>query len=120
MASELDKELSTIRHILYLCWGTDCKKVGAKTLAKRIEQYVTEHELDDQVLVIRTKCVGQCEHAPLLCIQPDLAWYGPIKDKRLDEILETHLVKHENGATSNTDSFNVDVSQPELTKKRKK
>lgn len=119
MASELDKELSTIRHIIYLCWGADCKRKGAKPLAKRIEQFLQEKQLEDQVLLIRTKCVGQCEHAPLMCIQPDLAWYGPVDKTTVTEILESHLRQNGNGKNLEQQQISVEVAQPQLTKKRK-
>lgn len=117
MASELDKELSSIRNIVYLCWGTDCKKAGAKAIEKSIEGFVAEKGLDASVLVVRTKCVGQCEHAPLLCIQPELAWYGPLEASEVDGILTGHLLL--NGKKVDRSTLTIPVAQPQLTKKRK-
>jgi (2Fe-2S) ferredoxin len=117
MASELDKELSSIRHIVYLCWGTDCKKCGAKALEKHTESFLKDKDLVESVLVVRTKCIEQCEHAPLLCIQPELAWYGPVAAAEVDDILSVHLLR--NGKTVDKTKLKIPVAQPQLTKKRK-
>lgn len=116
MPSELDKELSSIRHIIYLCSGQDCKKAGAKPVGKGMEQFLKQNKLVDKVLLVRTKCTGQCDHAPIACIQPEQAWYGQIQESDLPAILSEHLLKN---GHSEKETLSIPVAQPQLTRKRK-
>lgn len=80
------------RHQLLVCRGPRCTAAGSDRTA---EAFV--HELrrlrqgDDDVLVTQTGCQFPCNHAPVVCVQPDDVWYGGVGPDVVPLIAEQHL-----------------------------
>jgi (2Fe-2S) ferredoxin len=42
--------------------------------------------------VSESRCLGRCEHGPVVVVYPDDIWYQYIDEEDVDEIIESHLI----------------------------
>ncbi|GAA2687708.1 MULTISPECIES: ferredoxin [Actinosynnema] len=66
------------RHVL-VCRGPRCTARGAAGTAAALAARLRERGLgDDAVLVAQSGCLYPCNHAPVVVVHPDDAWWGPV------------------------------------------
>ncbi|MFH1737435.1 MAG: NAD(P)H-dependent oxidoreductase subunit E, partial [bacterium] len=83
----------TYRTHALLCAGAACISSGADEVQKSLEAAIKENGLQDEVKVVRTGCVGSCDLAPILIIEPDSVFYQKVKPKDAEAIVREHLLK---------------------------
>ncbi|MCC8174586.1 MAG: NADH-quinone oxidoreductase subunit NuoF [Odoribacter sp.] len=79
-------------HIL-VCGGTGCHASSSKTVISRLEDYLKERNLENEVQVIATGCFGFCEKGPIVKIMPDNTFYVQVKPEDTQEIINEHIIK---------------------------
>ena len=79
-------------HIL-VCGGTGCRASSSKNIISRMEDYLKEKNLEDEVQVIATGCFGFCEKGPIVKIMPDNTFYTQVKPEDAEEIINEHIIK---------------------------
>jgi (2Fe-2S) ferredoxin len=47
-----------------------------------------ERDLENEVMVTSTGCVGLCEKGPIVMIYPGQVWYGEVTEDDIDDILD--------------------------------
>ncbi len=66
------------RHVL-VCRGPRCSAKGAAALSAKLGAELYRRDLlDTGVLVTQTGCMYPCNQAPVVVIQPDMEWLGPV------------------------------------------
>ena len=83
----MSKERHTPAKVIYICTGEKCKKRGSKEISKTLREFVEDHRLDD-VGGIRTHCTDNCNHAPVMCLQPGSEWYFHVDDHKAIALLK--------------------------------
>lgn len=69
-----------------------CLPEGGKKLKGALKDAVKAAGLKGKVRINEAGCLDQCEHAPAMVVYPEAVWYGFVKPKDVDEIVEQHLV----------------------------
>ncbi|SFD48093.1 (2Fe-2S) ferredoxin [Chitinophaga sp. CF118] len=86
------KDLTKVQKIVFICNGGTCSnKSGSDDNTAELRKHLTEHDLNDEVHTIRTKCMGQCDKGPIMFIHPDGIWYGGVNLELTGEIVKQHL-----------------------------
>jgi (2Fe-2S) ferredoxin len=73
------------RHVV-ICRGPRCTARGSALTAVALAERLRDHGLGDhEVLVAQSGCLYPCNHAPVVVVQPDGQWWGPVSpaDARL-------------------------------------
>ncbi|MET9325848.1 NAD(P)H-dependent oxidoreductase subunit E [Tsukamurella sp. NPDC003166] len=84
------------RHQVLVCRGPRCSALGASGLASAFGDELRRAGLgDDDALVTVTGCQFPCNHAPVVTVQPDDAWYGRVTVADVPELVGAHLVRDE-------------------------
>ncbi len=71
-----------------------CSQNGAKELYR----YAKDRCRDSSMLgkggigVSESRCLGRCEHGPVVVVYPEDVWYQYIDEEDVDEIIESHLI----------------------------
>ncbi|MDO5092326.1 MAG: (2Fe-2S) ferredoxin domain-containing protein [Propionibacteriaceae bacterium] len=69
------------RHVL-ICRGPRCNAKGAAaTHAALSAELARNGAADSEVLLSQSGCVYPCNQAPVIVVQPDMAWIGPVGPK---------------------------------------
>jgi (2Fe-2S) ferredoxin len=48
--------------------------------------------LKGRVRANESGCLDQCEHGPVVVVYPDAVWYGFVKEKDVEEIVQEHIL----------------------------
>ena len=68
------------RHHVLVCRGPRCAAQGADEVSDELGRALGAAGLDDDdVLVAQTGCLFPCNHAPVVVVHPDDAWFGPVR-----------------------------------------
>jgi (2Fe-2S) ferredoxin len=89
----MEKDLSKIKKIIYLCNGTSCTNKGAEENITALRNSLTEQELNDEIHTIRTKCSGFCKKGPIISIQPENTWYKEMNVTTSNDVVTTHILQ---------------------------
>jgi len=83
------------RHLL-VCTGTRCAQDGqSQALFDSLGDKFKAAGIHDGELRVkrsRVSCFAACKGGPILCVQPDGAWYYNVTPANMDRIIEQHLV----------------------------
>lgn len=79
-------------HIL-ICGGTGCKASESAEIKERLNYFISEFDLEEEVQVVLTGCFGFCEKGPIVKILPDNTFYVSVTPADAEEIIKEHVLK---------------------------
>ena len=79
-------------HIL-ICGGTGCKASESNEIKDKLNYFISEFDLEDEVQVVFTGCFGFCEKGPIVKILPDNTFYVSVTPADAEEIIKEHVLK---------------------------
>ena len=85
--------MNDVRSHLLVCTGGGCIASGALDVVAALKENLKKHDLDGEVAVIETGCLGPCEAGPVAVVYPDRVFYQKIKVADCAEIVEEHILK---------------------------
>jgi len=78
-------------HIL-VCGGTGCMSSDSEMLISNLREEISNSNMSEEVLVVKTGCFGFCEQGPIVKIYPDNTFYVQVKPNDAKEIVSEHVV----------------------------
>jgi len=79
-------------HIL-ICGGTGCKASESNEIKEKLNSFISEFDLEDEIQVVLTGCFGFCEKGPIVKILPDNTFYVSVTPADAEEIIKEHVLK---------------------------
>lgn len=79
-------------HVL-VCGGAGCVSSGCKDVADAIARGIEENNLQNDVRLVVTGCIGSCAIGPVVTIEPEGTFYQKLTPEDGTRIVEEHLVK---------------------------
>jgi NADH-quinone oxidoreductase subunit F len=79
-------------HVL-VCAGAGCVASGALEVSAALREALQQQDLDKEVDIIETGCLGPCARGPVAVIYPEGVFYQNVKPEDAAEIVEEHLLK---------------------------
>lgn len=79
------------RKQVLVCGGTGCTSSGSRKVIEALEKSLKEHELEKEVLVVKTGCFGLCALGPIMIVYPEGAFYSQATPEGVSRIVEEHL-----------------------------
>ncbi len=76
-----------------LCFGSGCVSAGAKKIKEELQNQVKAYDIDSEVNIIETGCMGPCDQGPLMLVYPEGVFYKQLKPEDMKEVVEEHFVK---------------------------
>jgi (2Fe-2S) ferredoxin len=88
------------KHHIFFCNNVrqNGKKCCSQNGAKELYRYAKDRCRESSILgkggigVSESRCLGRCEHGPVVAVYPDDVWYQYIDEDDVDEIIESHLI----------------------------
>lgn len=87
------KGLRIPENTIYVCGGSKCKKRGSKDIRKFLEK-LSESEGRD-IKVLKTGCTDNCKYGPIVCFQPQNAWFDFVDFEKAKKIFHEMFSKEE-------------------------
>ncbi len=79
-------------HVL-VCGGTGCTSNHSGDILNEFQKLLAEHNLQNEVNMVRTGCFGLCAVGPVVIIYPEGAFYASVTVDDVKELVEEHLIK---------------------------
>ncbi len=75
--------------LVFVCvHGRSCPRQGSLDTCDALRQEVTRAGLQDRIRIVKSGCLAQCGHGPMVAIEPDGAWYCGVTEADAVRLLE--------------------------------
>jgi NADH:ubiquinone oxidoreductase subunit F (NADH-binding)/(2Fe-2S) ferredoxin/NAD-dependent dihydropyrimidine dehydrogenase PreA subunit len=92
IAESRRKEFNGYKAMLMVCTGTGCVSAKGFNILNKLKSLLKEKKLDNDFIAVGTGCNGFCAAGPIIVVQPDGTFYQKLKEKDLEEIIDSHLL----------------------------
>ncbi len=89
----MGKDLTQVNHTVFVCTGGTCKKAGSEDNMRELRCAIKMAGLHECTHTVKTLCLGQCENAPVMFIQPDNTWYKQMDHTMIDVLVDQKLAR---------------------------
>ncbi|MBS7525968.1 (2Fe-2S) ferredoxin domain-containing protein [Fusibacter paucivorans] len=84
------------KHHIFVCASTrlngkvtgTCERKESHNLLAMINEELSDRDLEADVMVTSTGCLGLCDKGPIVIIYPEGTWYGEVAEDDIPEILD--------------------------------
>lgn len=88
----MGKDLTKVGKVMYFCAGGPCVKKGAEGLIRETRALLKTEGLYHSTHTVKTLCSGQCEHGPIMAVQPDNSWYRQLDARKCERVVREHIL----------------------------
>lgn len=85
--------MTDYRMHLLICGGTGCKASESDEIKNKLNHFIDEFGLEEDVQVVLTGCFGFCEKGPIVKVLPDNTFYVRVTPDDAEDIIKEHIVK---------------------------
>ncbi|HOC69894.1 MAG TPA: NADH-ubiquinone oxidoreductase-F iron-sulfur binding region domain-containing protein [Candidatus Hydrogenedentes bacterium] len=85
--------MKTVHSHVLVCAGAGCVASGAHAVIAALEESLRKHNLNKEVELVSTGCLGPCAIGPVAVVYPDGVFYQGLKPEDAEEIVSEHLLK---------------------------
>ncbi len=76
-----------------VCSGAACISNESTVIKNKLQALLKEYQLEDEVAIVETGCMGPCELGPVMLVYPDGVFYIRLKEEDVKDIIEEHFIK---------------------------
>ncbi len=76
-----------------ICAGAQCLAAGGNGFEDALKEEIKKHNLEEEISVVETGCMGSCQLGPLMVVYPEGIIYTKLKPENAKEIVEEHFLK---------------------------
>jgi len=80
------------KYVITLSYCPTSIKKGAEQLKEILQKEIKGRNLDDRVRIAVSGCLGMCEQAPILIVNPGYTIYGNVTITDIQELFEEHIL----------------------------
>jgi len=80
---------------LIVCGGSGCQRLKSANLINELQTVIKAENLQNQLKVVQTGCLGWCLQGPIVLVQPDDTCYTHVKASDAKEIINSHIQKNQ-------------------------
>jgi NADP-reducing hydrogenase subunit HndC len=79
-------------HVL-ICAGAGCISSNCKEVKAQFVKELKEHQLEQEIKLVETGCIGSCDLGPVILVYPEGIFYQKVRPEDVGLIVEEHLLK---------------------------
>ncbi len=84
------------KHHIFICASTrlngmvqgTCEKKESHNLIAMFNEEIRDRDMDTEVMITSTGCLGLCDKGPVVIIYPECTWYSGVTEDDIDDILD--------------------------------
>ncbi|MFC1652633.1 NADH-quinone oxidoreductase subunit NuoF [Planctomycetota bacterium] len=80
------------KYAITICEGTSCIQKGTRNLNQVLQEQLKKHNLEDQVRINISGCLGMCGKGPIMVVNPGYTIYGSLQEQDIVVIVQEHLL----------------------------
>jgi NADP-reducing hydrogenase subunit HndC len=82
-----------IRSHILVCAGAGCMSCGCSALKDALGNELKKQNLDKEIQIVETGCMGPCDLGPVLLVHPDGTFYQHVTALDVPKLVEEHFLK---------------------------
>lgn len=79
--------------VLVCVHGRTCPRQGSLETCDKLREGITASDLRDQIRIVKSGCLAQCGHGPIVAIEPEGAWYRNVTASEAPEFLAGPVIQ---------------------------
>lgn len=83
----------TTRMNVLVCSGAACLSAHSKEVKDEMVNQLKIHNLENEIKIIETGCMGPCEMGPIILVYPEGTFYKKVTKEDVAEIVQEHFLK---------------------------
>lgn len=87
----MPRNLERAEIFVLICQSSDCKKKGAKALAKQAKKTLKEEGMFRQSKILKTRCTGNCKRAAICGVLPSNTWLEKATESDVDKLIKDEI-----------------------------
>lgn len=76
-----------------ICSGAACLSSGEEVVKNKLVELIKEKNLENDVRLIETGCMGPCQYGPVMIVYPDGSYYINLNEEKVEKIVHEHFIK---------------------------
>ena len=84
--------MEVYRSEVLVCGGAGCTSPQTVDLYKSLKSEIRKHNLNHEIEVLKTGCLGLCEIGPVVIVYPEGIVYNKVKAEDIEELVESHFI----------------------------
>lgn len=76
-----------------ICSGAACLSSGEEVVKNKLDTLIKEKNLENDVKIIETGCMGPCQYGPVMIVYPDGSYYINLTEDKVEKIVNEHFIK---------------------------
>jgi len=76
-----------------ICSGAACLSSGEEVVKNKLFSLIKEKNLESDVKIIETGCMGPCQYGPVMIVYPDGSYYINLTEEKVERIVNEHFIK---------------------------
>ena len=93
VSSKYKATLENYKHKVLVCSGAGCISSNCHQVKEALVKSIEENELQNDVFVIETGCIGSCDLGPIMVFLPGETFYTKLSPSDIPTIVKSHLVE---------------------------
>ena len=78
---------------IMICAGAGCEACGCIKIKNTLIDELKKRELEEEINVVLTGCMGPCQNAPIILVYPENIFYQKVKPEDIPFLVEEHFLK---------------------------
>ncbi len=74
-----------------ICVGSSCHLKGSAEIVEKLQKYVADNHLEDEIILMGSFCTGRCNREGVTIIVNEKAFTG-LTPGKIDEFIETEIM----------------------------
>lgn len=83
------------RRQVLVCGGAGCISSHCQEVKDALHESLANYQLEDEIEVLVTGCMGTCSLGPVILVEPDGVFYTEMDPEKVDHIVFRHLMNDE-------------------------
>ncbi|MBC7195057.1 MAG: (2Fe-2S) ferredoxin domain-containing protein, partial [Caldisericia bacterium] len=75
-----------------ICSGAACLSSGEEVVKNKLVELIKEKNLENDVRLIETGCMGPCQYGPVMIVYPDGSYYINLNEEKVEKIVHEHFI----------------------------
>lgn len=80
------------KNYILVCGGTGCTSNHSLDVVEAFKNHLKEYDLQDDVKIIQTGCLGLCAKGPVVVVHPGSVYYEEVDPEKVEDIVKEHIV----------------------------